>query len=79
MVEISKSGSGEGLGGVIPRGYSKTRARAGPGRGFIGRPGATRRRRQTHLHGIMPVTSVPGTASAVAHPCGAYLDSSCQA
>ena len=23
MVEISKSGSGEGLGGVIPRGYSK--------------------------------------------------------
>ena len=25
MVEISKSGSGEGLGGVIPRGYSKMR------------------------------------------------------
>ena len=24
MVEISKSGSGEGLGGVIPRGYSKS-------------------------------------------------------
>ena len=23
MVEISKSGSGEGLGGVIPRGYPK--------------------------------------------------------
>ena len=23
MVEISKSGSGEGLGGVIPRGYSR--------------------------------------------------------
>ena len=26
MVEISKSGSGEGLGGVIPRGYSKRSA-----------------------------------------------------
>ena len=26
MVEISKSGSGEGLGGVIPRGYSKIEA-----------------------------------------------------
>ena len=28
MVEISKSGSGEGLGGVIPRGYSKRPAAA---------------------------------------------------
>ena len=30
MVEISKSGSGEGLGGVIPRGYSKTREQREP-------------------------------------------------
>ena len=29
MVEISKSGSGEGLGGVIPRGYSKRPAGGG--------------------------------------------------
>ena len=29
MVEISKSGSGEGLGGVIPRGYSKRPAPGG--------------------------------------------------
>ena len=40
MVEISKSGSGEGLGGVIPRGYSNESelARTDPDPQFLHRP-----------------------------------------